>query len=416
MTTMDESKGSSTTEETASVKYVPFSGGSNLTLSPQHDASFSGKAQDGTTVSAEDRKALRPSSNKPNTLPKQDLDDACHRNNPAYSDSYPTTGMPNASESDVGKVYLGEELNKTRASPNATHRLPTSKQFEDEGLAAAHRFPPLPSMEALEPQRPNSQPRVTQRLNTRDDFPYKDKDGDHKTSTPVPLGSTSVTRGESSGEFFNRMTGLGKESIATPHSSLQTSAEQASAGLDDGLAQDLEFLGRHNGNYRQESSGPARYDNSMNNTRRPYSENFSGEGRIGWDTFIRQGSESLITNQGVEHIPSSLNLEPGHVLPSCVPCISSHNVQNDEGASNVCRADINQHSVQSNLGDRDDTAYVSRIQACVTQLHTLGYGSNAAKGGFERLKLYAQVAEGDLSAALDIIDEEQRAYKLGLPG
>lgn len=420
MKTTRESKRSTTTEETASVQDVPFSGRSKPALSSQHGVPLGGKAQDGTTVPAEDRIALRPSLNKPNMLFKQDCDDARDRNNPTYSESYPTTGMHHASESFVERVYSGEEPIKTTASHNVIIRFPTSKQFEDEGLAAAHRFPPLPSMEALEPHRPNSQPRVTRRLNTEDESPCIGKDSDHETSTPEPLGSTSVTitsdRGESSGEFFNRMTGLGKESIATPHSSPQASVEQASAGLGGGLAQDDPFLGRQNGTYRQTLSGPAQYDNSVNNNRRPYSENFSGEGRIGWDTFLRQGSESLITNQGVEHIPSSLKFERGHVHASGVPSISSHNVQIDDAASEARRADINQHSVHSNPNDLGDAAYIRRVEACVTQLHALGYCSNAAQGGFERLNVYAQAAEGDLIGAIDIIDEEQRAYKLRLPG
>lgn len=417
MTTTREPNRSTATEEMASLKDVAFSGRSKSVLSSQHDTPFSGKAQGRTTIPDEDRIALRPSLNKSNMLFKQACDSR-GRSNTMSSDSYPRTGVHNASESFMERVYSGEELNKSTVSHKVINRFPISKQLEDEGLAAAHRFPPLPSMEALEPHRPNSQPRVTLRLITRDGSPCLEKDSDHEISSPEPLGSTSVTniseKCESSGEFFNRMTGLGKESIATHPSSLQASVNQASAGPDGGAAQDDLFLGRQNVTYRQTVSGLARYDNSVNNTRRPYSENFSGEGRIGWDTFLRQGSESLITNQEAEPI-SSLTFERGYVLPSGVPCISSHNIHNDEAASEARRVDVNHHSVQSNLNGRGDAAYVRKVQACVTQLHILGYGSNAVQGGFERLTVYAQAAEGDLISAIDIIDEEQRAYKLGLP-
>lgn len=394
---------------------MAFSGRSKSALSSEHDAPFDLKAQDGMIVPTEDRIDLRPSLNKSKIFFKQGCDDSRDRNNPTYSNSFPRTSIHNASESFMERAYSGEELNETTANRKGIIRFPTSKQSEVEGLVSAHQFPPLPSMEVLEPHRLNSKPRVTQRLVTVDRFPSMEKNSDHEISDPEPFGSTSVTtisdRCESSGEFFNRMTGLGKESMATPRLSLQASVDQASAGLDAGLAQDDPFLRRKKVTYRQTGSGPARYDNSVNSTRRPYSENFSGEGRIGWDTFLRQGSESLITNHGVEPILSR-KFERGYVLPSGVPTISSHNVQNDDAASEA----RHQHSIQSNLNDRCDTADVRKIQSCVTQLQSLGYSSNAAQGGLERLTVYAQAAEGDLISAIDIIDEEQRAYKLGLPG
>lgn len=416
MTTTREPKRSTTTEETASFKDVASSRRSKSALSSEHHPPFFGKAQDGTIVPTEDRIALRPSLNKSNMFFKQARDDSRDRNNPTYSISFPRTSIHNASESFMESAYSGEEPNKTTASHKVIIRFPTSKQSEVEGLVSANQFPPLPSMEALEPHRLNSQPRVTQRLITIDSM---ENNSDHEISNPEHIGSTSVTtisdKCESSGEFFNRMTGLGKESMATPRSSLQASVDQVTAGLDAGLAQDDSFLRRKNVTCRQTVNGPARYDNSVNNTRRPYSENFSGEGRIGWDTFLRQGSESLTTNHGVDPVPSR-TFERGQVLPSGVPSISSHSVKKNDAASEARHADINQHSIQSNLNGPGDAAYVRKVQSCVTQLHSLGYGSNAAQGGLERLTVYAQAAEGDLIGAIDIIDEEQRAYKLGLAG
>lgn len=427
VTTTGEPKRSAATEQTASFKDVSLSR-SESALSSQHDAPFGGKAQDeltaqdwltaqdGLTAPAEDKIALWPSLNKSNTLFKQDCDDARVRSNLTYSNSYPRTSM-----SFMERVPSDEELHKTVASQKVIAGLPTFKQFEDGVLATTQRFPPLPSREALEPHRPSPQPRFTRRLNTRVESPCIEKDSDHETSTPDPLRITSVTipsdRCESSGEFFNRMTGLGKESITNPHSSLQASVDKDSAGLDVGLAQDDPFLGQQKLAFRQTVSGLARTDNFVN-TRRPYSENFSGEGRIGWDTFLSQGSESLITDQEVEPIPSSLTSDRGHVPPFGFPNISSDNIQNDEVASEARRAVVNQHSEQSNPNDRGDAAYVRKVhvQSCIAQLQNLGYGANAAQGSIERLTVYAQAAEGDLNAAIDIIDEEQRAYSLGLQG
>lgn len=403
--------------ETKSFKDVAFSDFSKSSLSSQQDAPFSAEAQDGTTVHAEDRSALRRSLNKPCFL-KQACDDARNRNNPTHSTSYSRIGMQNASESFTETVYSGEELSKATASHKVIPRFPTFQQFEDEALATVHRFPPLPSMEALEPHRLNPLPRVSRRLKTRDGSSCIEKHIDHGISTLEPLGGSSVTiipdRSESSGEFFNRMTGVGKEPVTTTHSSLQASVGQEVAGLNGELTQVGPFLGRKNVIYRQNVGEPARNDNSVNSTRRPYSENFSGEGRIGWDIFLRQGPESLDTNLRVEPIPSSLTSEPGHVLPFGIPSISYDNVHNDKAASEVQYAEIAQDSEQSNLNQRGDAAHVKKVQACVTGLYKLGYGSDAAQGGFERLEVYAQAAEGDLITAIDIIDEEQRAYKSGL--
>lgn len=393
------------------------SGYSN-SLSSQHDASFSGEAQDGMTVSAEDSNALRRSLIKPNIM-KKTCDEARDMNNPTCSKNYSRIGMHNASESCTETAFSGEELNKSTASHKVIPRFHTFKQSDDGALATEHRFPPLPSMEALEPHRLNPLTRVSRRLNTRDGYSCIDQESDHESSIPEPFGGTSVNiisdRSESSGEFFNRMTGLGKELVTTTHSSLQASVGQDSAGLDGEHTEIGPSIGRKSFTYRQSVSEPARNDIFVNNSRRPYSEYFSGEGRIGWDTFLRQGSETLITNLGVvEPIPSSLTSKRGQFLPSGTPINSYHNVHNDEAASEIQRAGIIQDSEQSNLSQRGDTAYVGKLQACVTQLHQLGYGSDPAQGGFERLTIYAQAAEGDLIDAIDIIDEEQRAYKLGL--
>lgn len=390
--------------------------GCSNSLSSQHDASFCGEAQDRTTVHVEDRIALQHSLNKPDIM-KQTCDQARDRNNPTCSKNYSRIGMHNASESCTETAYSGEELSKSTASHKVIPRFYTFKQSEDGALATAHRFPPLPSMEALEPHRLNPLPRVSRRLNTRDGYSCLDQDSDHGISIPEPFGGTSRNiisdRSESSGEFFNRMTGLGKELVATTHSSLHASVGQDSAGLDGGQTQVGPSIGPKNFTYRQSVSDTARNDNSVNNSRRPYSENFSGEGRIGWDTFLRQGSETLITKLGVvEPVASSLTSERAQFLPSGPPIISYHNVNNDEAASELQRAEITQDSEQSNLNQRGDAAYVGKVQACITQLHQLGYGSDPAQGGFERLTVYAQAAEGDLIDAIDIIDEEQRAYKL----
>ena len=59
--------------------------------------------------------------------------------------------------------------------------------------------------------------------------------------------------------------------------------------------------------------------------------------------------------------------------------------------------------------EHNDPATVSRTQICVEQLESLGFGSNS-EDGLGRLVVFAQAANGDLSSAIDIINEEQQAY------
>ncbi|KAL8721424.1 MAG: hypothetical protein Q9225_001899 [Loekoesia sp. 1 TL-2023] len=56
-----------------------------------------------------------------------------------------------------------------------------------------------------------------------------------------------------------------------------------------------------------------------------------------------------------------------------------------------------------------DAATVARVQACVDQLQKLGFGS-VDEGGSSRLVIYAQAVGGDLGEAIDLMDEEKRAY------
>lgn len=60
--------------------------------------------------------------------------------------------------------------------------------------------------------------------------------------------------------------------------------------------------------------------------------------------------------------------------------------------------------------DHSDAATASKIQECVEQLKALGFCSHA-NNGLGRLIVYAQAADGDLSDAIDMIDEEQQVYR-----
>ena len=60
--------------------------------------------------------------------------------------------------------------------------------------------------------------------------------------------------------------------------------------------------------------------------------------------------------------------------------------------------------------EHHDSSTVEKVQHCVEKLKDLGFGENS-NGGIQRLVVYAQAAEGNVSDAIDLIDEEQQAYK-----
>ncbi|KAL8836756.1 MAG: hypothetical protein Q9170_002785 [Blastenia crenularia] len=64
---------------------------------------------------------------------------------------------------------------------------------------------------------------------------------------------------------------------------------------------------------------------------------------------------------------------------------------------------------EANDVDHADAATVAKVQMCVDQLQQLGFES-IAKGGLNRLVVYAQAAEGDLGEAIDLLEEDKRAY------
>ena len=57
-----------------------------------------------------------------------------------------------------------------------------------------------------------------------------------------------------------------------------------------------------------------------------------------------------------------------------------------------------------------DPTTVGAVQLCVEELKKLGYGTQE-DGGVARLVVYAQAAVGNLEDAIDMIDEERKAWE-----
>lgn len=130
--------------------------------------------------------------------------------------------------------------------------------------------------------------------------------------------------------------------------------------------------------------------------RRPYSDGFDGSGRVAWGAFLKDNG----------HGPSGL-------------CRASDNrgrplAANQEHSERLSRREAGSRrspiAVTGYDDQHHDDSTVGKIDDCVKQLRNLGFGGHD-DNGVGRLLIYAQIADGVLMDAIDLIDEEQRAYE-----
>ena len=282
--------------------------------------------------------------------------------------------------------------------PLVPTRFPTLEQFEGRHRTSAPQFPPLPSMEPLVPDRPNAR-KVESNAQDSNDLPIA-KASDATSAKPYdrawPQHSGKPEAAESSGDFFRRMTGLAEspKSPVRPVSPIRLSPAAPGARLIkpfDPLAETA-TIHRHQliEGVRRSATIAGLHDRYTSTNRRPYSAYFDGNGRVEWDQFI-QGKRSN-----------------GRMM-----------VQNGNGTSQ-------RHTVQRTRSERistsaralasepipthQDPTTVGAVQKCVEELKDLGYGKQE-DGGMTRLVVYAQAANGNLEDAIDMIDEEKKAWE-----
>ena len=319
----------------------------------------------------------------------------------------------------------------TLSSPVVTH-FPTLEQFEVATFTGPARFPPLPSMEPLIPSRPENHGDDCQQSRSGDYKPLVAKAADPTTpkvypsAWPHPVGESHST--ESSGDFFKRMTGLSETSgtpVYTTAAPLDFTAPEARLMKPFDPLADSKPVGIRDDtatSHGPQLSGGVRRSNTVADVggryqlsnRRPYSEFFSGDGRMGWDTFVK----------GYEGGPSSTSAvspEPryaqAHTRESEAKSTYSNTGAVDKSSESVFnRPESRPTAVGASInpaGQRDgqqNSPAAHKVQECVEQLTALGFGTQE-NGGPKRLVVYAQAAEGDLEEAIEMIEEERMAYK-----
>ena len=143
--------------------------------------------------------------------------------------------------------------------------------------------------------------------------------------------------------------------------------------------------------------------------RRPYSDVFSGKGRVSWDSFTGQQRE--IEGKGcsdAQASSTSLPLLATRVTPpeplQLVKPVDKSGIRRsatDAGARRERRPwNVTYQSPSTNHRPKD-----VKIRKCVNDL--LGLGFNVERS---RLRVYASVADGDLDEAIDMLTEDQKVH------
>ncbi|KAL8793984.1 MAG: hypothetical protein Q9195_003390 [Heterodermia aff. obscurata] len=240
-------------------------------------------------------------------------------------------------------------------------------------LSQMTKSPPLPMMEPLEPAREadlsDGEKCLREDLTLHEDL---NQLGSAAIRRPRVVGSkaTIIPKNlygtESSGQFFNRMTGRGNRIAIFPDSD-----PACNYGIE-----------------RRATIG----ERSGSSNWRPFTTDLSSNARLPRDSL----SQKLQT-------PVRSQCRKPQGSDGRANAVTSNLMTTNEGGRQAGPADF------AYAIDHSDAATAGKIQECVEQLQTLGFCNNTNEG-LGRLIVYAQAAEGDLTNAIDIIDEEQQAY------
>lgn len=274
------------------------------------------------------------------------------------------------------------------SSPSVDDHFSTLAQFEGESFGAPPSFPALPGMKVLLPQRA---PRLSE---------FGTKAGDSGPANRIHSYVSGPSGGEASRRSHDPVAGPGEQSAQRnghefiPLSSLSSAASLA--GPFDSLEAELSARANLSEGLRRNATTASIDTTHAARHRRPYSEVFDGSGRVAWGAFLQdngRGPRGLYRAGDDRGRPRGANREHSTRL-------SRREAESRRSPLAAARYDDEHH----------DDSTVSKIHDCVGQLQDLGFGSDD-EDFVDRLLIYAQAADGSLVDAIDLIDEEQRAYR-----
>ena len=274
-----------------------------------------------------------------------------------------------------------EQTNIQRASspPVETH-FPTLAQFEGENFGPAPSFP-VPGMESLIPLRTQRQSNDGKSGPANSSYSYIS--GPNVVEAPQRSHSLAACHREQSAQ-------------ANGHEFIQLNSAARLAGPFDPLEAELSVRPHLTEGLRRNATIASTDMRHAARRRRPYSEAFDGSGRVTWSTFLQdkaRGPRGFFRPSDSRDRPLGANQEHAKWL-------SRRETESRRSALTAAGYDDQQH----------DKTTVGRINDCVEQLRELGFEGDDEDSAC-RLLVYAQVADGWLIDAIDLIDEEQRAYK-----
>ena len=273
-------------------------------------------------------------------------------------------------------------------SPPVNTHFPTLAQFEGEISGATPSFPALPGMEPLIPERASRQPMFVS--TARESGPANGSLS--RISSPNDAGSSKRSHKPVADPREHSTAQNGSEIIPL---SCQSSGARL-AGPFDPMEAEPSARPNLTGGLRRNATVASTDIRHAARLRRPYSEGFDGSGRVAWGAFLqdsgRRPRNLYRASDDRGRLPNA-NQEHSKRLSQCEA--------ESRGSPLAAIEYDDQHHDDSTVG---------KINNCVEQLRELGFGE-ADDQSAARLLVYAQAAEGVLVDAIDLIDEEQRAYR-----
>lgn len=320
---------------------------------------------------------------QPRSLPAMSVEPRFHRPGPIH--------LPNRSgyvdhlrRSQSTQTFDDQYYIQRASSPPVDTRFPTLAQFEGETFGRAPNFPALPGMEPLIPQRATRQSKAGESEPANESLSYDSSPNGAEASrrSHIPAAGPRKHSAEGNGHDFallNRQSSAARLAGPFDHLEAQPSARPY---LTEGLHRNATIA---NTDIRHAAR-----------RRRPYSEVFDGSGRVAWGAFLQDNGRRPrdLYRASDRGRPLGVNQEHSKKLPRREAAGSRRSPLAAEGYDD-------QHH---------DVSTVGKINDCVEQLRDLGFGGDNDNSA-SRLLIYAQAADGVLVDAIDLIDEEQRAYR-----
>jgi hypothetical protein len=228
-------------------------------------------------------------------------------------------------------------------------------------------------------------------------------------SWPPP---SDLPNSESSGEFFTRMTGLRakstEEPILRPKNQLSRSKTVTASNPAARLLGPFDPLGsfttsQQDDGLKRSATDRGPHRRAFDGNRRPYSEHFSGDGRQGWESFLQQYEKTPGS------FPTQDDTESQRQYPTLPKFEPTRRVMHP-GRTRPQRPVLTVDTTHPHPGPKPRPKEKTKTERCMDQLKMLGFG-NEQDGGEERLMIYAEAADGNLEDAIEMIEEERKAYQ-----